>query len=69
MLKIGKGSSFDQFNEPRHIDFDNKGNLYVSDSRNHRIQMFALIENKPCSPTSTGSFYSLHEQYFKFACL
>ncbi len=53
------GNSSDQFNRPQQMDFDNRGNLYVCDSGNNRIQMFALIDNRLCSSASTGNFYCL----------
>ncbi|CAF4016462.1 unnamed protein product [Adineta steineri] len=57
----GMGNATYQFNTPTDLTFDSEGNLYVCDNWNHRIQKFLLIENKPCSPTSTGNiqlFYS-----------
>ena len=41
------GDSQSEFNEPRRIRFDSKGNLLVLDSNNHRVQKF-LIENNHC---------------------
>lgn len=41
------GSSQTEFNEPRRIRFDSKGNLLVLDSNNNRVQKF-LIENNQC---------------------
>lgn len=32
-----------------------KGNLYVLDMDNNRVQMFALIQNQPCSVESAGN--------------
>jgi hypothetical protein len=47
------GSESDQFNYPNDIAFDNQGNLYMNDQNNNRIQIFALIDNRPCSSAST----------------
>ncbi|CAF0779204.1 unnamed protein product [Adineta ricciae] len=41
------GSSAEEFNEPRRVRFDSKGNLLVLDSNNNRVQKF-LIENNKC---------------------
>jgi tripartite motif-containing protein 71 len=42
----GPGTGKGQFQTPRDISVDNEGNIYVVDSRNHRIQKFS----------ATGSF-------------
>ncbi|MFQ5946834.1 MAG: 6-bladed beta-propeller, partial [Anaerolineae bacterium] len=34
------GQSEGEFNQPRDLDFDTEGNLYIADSLNHRIQVF-----------------------------
>ncbi|UJR12055.1 hypothetical protein I4U23_016233 [Adineta vaga] len=39
-----------QLNYPQRFRFDSKGNLYVADNNNHRVQKFSLI----CSPTMVG---------------
>jgi sugar lactone lactonase YvrE len=44
-----------ELNNPTDLAFDNEGNLYVCDSGFHRVQMFALIDNRPCSAIATGS--------------
>ncbi len=36
-----KGAEPGKFNEPRGLAIDDKGNLYVADSRNHRIQVIS----------------------------
>ncbi|CAF1499630.1 unnamed protein product [Adineta steineri] len=36
----GRGSELNQLNGPVGLSFDDEGNLYVVDSRNHRIQKF-----------------------------
>jgi hypothetical protein len=52
----------EQLGHPVDLAFDNKGNLYVCDAQLHRVQMFTLIDNRPCSPTSTGSSWILSFQ-------
>jgi hypothetical protein len=42
------GDKHNQFNEPRSVRFDSKGNLLVLDSNNHRVQKLA-IENNDCN--------------------
>ena len=44
----GSGSTADQLNEPRSMNFDSFGNIFVSDAKNNRIQKFQLITNS-CS--------------------
>ncbi len=36
----GVGSAPGKFNNPWGLALDSKGNLYVADSRNHRVQKF-----------------------------
>jgi DNA-binding beta-propeller fold protein YncE len=36
----GAGAAPGQFNNPWGLALDSKGNLYVADSRNHRVQKF-----------------------------
>ena len=36
----GEGAQSNQFNQPESISLDERGNLYVVDRRNHRIQCF-----------------------------
>ncbi|CAF3746752.1 unnamed protein product [Rotaria sp. Silwood1] len=52
--RFNSGSKNDQLSAPRDLAFDKHGHLYVSDVGNIRVQMFALIDNQPCSSTSTG---------------
>ena len=52
---MGQGNDTDQLSKPADLAFDLQGNLYVMDMENHRVQMFALIDNEPCSPQSTGT--------------
>jgi DNA-binding beta-propeller fold protein YncE len=40
-----KGSDAGQFNMPTHIALDSKGNLYVTERENYRIQKFAPNPN------------------------
>ncbi|CAF3798982.1 unnamed protein product [Rotaria sp. Silwood1] len=53
-LDKDKNVKNDQLSAPRDLAFDKHGHLYVSDVGNIRVQMFALIDNQPCSSTSTG---------------
>ncbi|CAM4759793.1 unnamed protein product [Rotaria magnacalcarata] len=53
---FGLGDAENQFNTPNDLTFDSEGNLYVSDTWNHRIQRFHIIDNHPCTPTSTGNY-------------
>jgi hypothetical protein len=52
---LGGGNAANQLERPNALAFDNDGNLYVCDCWNNRIQMFKIIDNDPCSATSTGS--------------
>ncbi len=36
-----KGTGRGQFNSPADVNFDSKGNIYVTDQENHRIQVFS----------------------------
>ncbi len=54
-FKTDLGDASNQLNGPTSFAFDNDGNLYVSDSVNHRIQKLILLGNSPCSPTSSGT--------------
>lgn len=36
-----KGDEPGQFNDPHGMDFDSKGNIYIADTANHRIQKFS----------------------------
>jgi hypothetical protein len=47
-----------KLDNPQSLAFDIDGNLYVSDASNHRVQMFMLIENPPCSSVSSGNLNS-----------
>ncbi|CAF0800140.1 unnamed protein product [Rotaria sp. Silwood1] len=49
----GEGNENNQFHHPTDLAFDDDGNLYVSDAWNHRVQFFALIDNRPCQATLT----------------
>ncbi|CAF1642637.1 unnamed protein product, partial [Rotaria sordida] len=51
---FGSGNATNQFNTPNDLTFDSEGNLYVCDNWNHRVQMFHIIDNRPCTPTSTA---------------
>ncbi|CAF0749152.1 unnamed protein product [Rotaria sordida] len=54
----GQGNESNQFFHPTDLAFDNQGNLYVSEGWNHRVQFFALINNRPCYESSTSTVYS-----------
>jgi len=43
----GRGNKFNQFYYPTDLSFDSENNLYlyVTDSRNHRIQRFDVEKN------------------------
>lgn len=45
---IGRGATPTQLNKPVDLAFDKYGNLYVLDMENNRVQMFELIDNRPC---------------------
>lgn len=51
----GAGNATNQLNKPAGLAFDIKGNLYVMDMENNRVQMFELIDNRPCSSKSEGN--------------
>ncbi|CAF4939788.1 unnamed protein product [Rotaria socialis] len=38
----GRGEGADQFNGSAGLSFDQHGNLYVADVRNHRVQRFSI---------------------------
>jgi YYY domain-containing protein len=40
IFELGYGEDFGEYNEPRGIALDTKGNIYVADFRNYRIQKF-----------------------------
>ncbi|MED6314820.1 MAG: hypothetical protein VX704_07275, partial [Verrucomicrobiota bacterium] len=40
----GAGSAPGQFNNPWSLALDSKGNLYVADSQNHRVQKLICRE-------------------------
>ncbi|CAF1182794.1 unnamed protein product [Adineta steineri] len=54
----GAGSKSNQLKQPTSLVFDKLGNLYVCDSKNHRIQMYALIDNQPCSKNHSYSLFT-----------
>ncbi|UJR29431.1 hypothetical protein I4U23_010643 [Adineta vaga] len=68
---IDGSDSTDQSNQlkgPTGMAFDSDGNLYISDSLNHRIQKYVLLNNSPCSSTSaaTGNLNDYHFIYLFF---
>ena len=48
------GTDNDRFNDPRGIAFDSTGKLYVSDSYNHRIQVYDVSGESPLYLTTIG---------------
>ncbi|CAF2136207.1 unnamed protein product [Rotaria magnacalcarata] len=46
---MSAGNATYQLSKPTGLGFDMKGNLYVMDMGNNRVQMFELIDNRPCS--------------------
>ncbi|CAF1013799.1 unnamed protein product [Rotaria sp. Silwood1] len=51
----GAGNATNQLYKPADLAFDMKGNLYVMDMENNRVQMFELIDNRPCAHTPIAS--------------
>ncbi|CAF2630029.1 unnamed protein product [Rotaria sp. Silwood2] len=51
----GAGNATNQLQKPAGLAFDMKGNLYVMDMDNQRVQMFELINNRPCLLKSTAN--------------
>ena len=49
LLIVGAGNATNQLSKPSDLAFDSRGNLYVMDMENNRVQMFELINNQPCS--------------------
>jgi secreted PhoX family phosphatase len=39
----GFGNSSEQLNKPENIAVDNKGRIYVTDTRNSRIQILGVV--------------------------
>ena len=48
------GSAPGRFNNPWSLALDSRGNLYVADSQNHRVQK--LIRHKPAAEFQVSSF-------------
>ena len=57
---MGTGNATNQLEKPADLAFDMQGNLYVMDMNNNRVQMFALIDNRPCSLQSTSTEIDQH---------
>ncbi len=49
------GTSEGQFNEPERVDADEDGNVYVSDTLNHRVQKFEEVEPPPPPPIPSAT--------------
>jgi hypothetical protein len=49
----GAGSKQGQFNNPWSMALDSRGNLYVADSQNHRVQK--LIRREPAKEFQLSS--------------
>ena len=45
----------DQLNAPNSIAFDSHGSLYVSDTNNHRVQKFSLLNSTAATTMSPGT--------------
>ncbi len=45
-----EGSGNGQFDRPRYVAVDGAWNVYVSDSGNHRVQVFAPVRPSPSTP-------------------
>ena len=52
---MSAGTRPDQFNSPSSIAFDSQGALYVSDTNNHRVQRFSLMNSASATTMSTGT--------------
>ncbi len=52
----GGGNRSDQLSNPRGLVFDKDGNIYVSDTYNHRIQKFIIENNSTFIPTQAGDY-------------
>ena len=52
----GGGNRSDQLSYPSSLKFDRDGNIYVSDTRNHRIQKFILENNSTFIPILAGDY-------------
>jgi len=48
------GDANDRFNEPRGIAFDSTGRMYVSDTRNHRVQVYDISGGAPAYVATIG---------------
>ncbi|CAF3951761.1 unnamed protein product [Rotaria sordida] len=55
----GRGNADNQLSVPNSLTFDNLGNLYVCDGKNHRVQMFLLIDNQTCPTSPTSHSHAL----------
>ncbi|UJR16434.1 hypothetical protein I4U23_003336 [Adineta vaga] len=55
--EAGRGNANNQLKRPTALTFDKLGNLYVCDSKNHRIQLFALIDNQACIINHSHSLF------------
>ena len=67
LFTLGAGNANNQLKRPTALAFDNLGNLYVCDSKNHRIQMFTLIDNQTCIINRSHSLFiklvTLYKQF------
>jgi len=41
----GKGKGEGQFNHPSYLALDKKGNIYITDTANHRVEVFDPLGN------------------------
>jgi sugar lactone lactonase YvrE len=49
-----RGSDNTHFDTPRGIAFDSAGRMYVSDSENHRVQVYTFVGGSPVYSTTIG---------------
>jgi len=48
------GDDETHFSEPRGVAFDSAGRMYISDRRNHRVQVYTFVSGSPVYSTTIG---------------